>query len=325
MGDDILLNAVNLKKHFPVDKSIFNRNPKYVHAVDGVSFKVNKKDVIGIVGESGCGKSTLAQLLMGIYSLTSGTIEFQGKSLEFTNKKDRLDYKKNIQMVFQDPYWSLNPRKMIRDIIAEPLKVHKTVNENNMDAEIGRLLNMVGIDGARMLDYPHEFSGGERQRIAIARSLSLNPKLLILDEPTSSIDTLSQAEVLNLLLRIRDDLNLSYVVISHDLSVIHFLSDKIMVMYLGKVVEMGDVDDIFTNMMHPYTKALMSAIPTIQSSENLKEIEALEGNVPSAINIPEGCRFHGRCKECMDICIEEEPQLKEIEENHFVACHLYKK
>jgi oligopeptide/dipeptide ABC transporter ATP-binding protein len=318
-----LLNAKNLKKYFPVNKSLFNKASKYVHAVDDVSFSVESKDIIGIVGESGCGKSTLAQLIMGIYSPTSGTIEFEGKSINLQNKRNMLAYKRNIQMVFQDPYWSLNPRKMARDIIAEPMRVHKTVNEYNMDNEIQRLLNMVGISGDRMYEFPHEFSGGERQRIAIARSLSLSPKLLILDEPTSSIDTLSQAGILNLLIRIRDELNLSYLLISHDLSVIHFLSNKIIVMYLGKIVEMGDVNEIFNNMLHPYTKALMLAIPSIDTSGNIKKIEALEGNVPSAINLPKGCRFNARCKHCMDICLEEEPVLKIIDKNHSVACHLY--
>lgn len=318
-----LLNTKNLKKYFPVNKNLFNKASNYVHAVDDVSFSVDSKDIIGIVGESGCGKSTLAQLIMGIYSPTSGTIEFEGKNINLQNKRNMLAYKRNIQMVFQDPYWSLNPRKMARDIIAEPMRVHKTVNEYDMDSEIQRLLNMVGISGDRMYEFPHEFSGGERQRIAIARSLSLSPKLLILDEPTSSIDTLSQAGILNLLIRIRDELNLSYLLISHDLSVIHFMSNKIIVMYLGKIVEMGDVNEIFNNMLHPYTKALMLAIPSIDSSGNIKKIEALEGNVPSAINIPKGCRFNARCKNCMDICLKEEPILKEIDNNHSVACHLY--
>lgn len=318
-----LLNAKNLKKYFPVNKDLFNKASKYVHAVDDVSFSVESKDIIGIVGESGCGKSTLAQLIMGIYSPTSGTIEFEGKSINLQNKKNKLEYKRNIQMVFQDPYWSLNPRKMARDIIAEPMRVHKTVNEYDMDNEIQRLLNMVGISGDRMYEYPHEFSGGERQRIAIARSLSLSPKLLILDEPTSSIDTLSQAGILNLLIRIRDELNLSYLLISHDLSVIHFMSNKIIVMYLGKIVEMGDVNEIFNNMLHPYTKALMLAIPSIDSAGNIKKVEALEGNVPSAINLPKGCRFNARCKYCIDICLQEEPTLKKMDKNHSVACHLY--
>lgn len=318
-----LLNTKNLKKYFPVNKNLFNKASKYVHAVDDVSFSVESKDIIGIVGESGCGKSTLAQLIMGIYTPTSGTIEFEGKSINPQNKRNMLAYKRNIQMVFQDPYWSLNPRKMAKDIIAEPMRVHKTVNEYDMDSEIQRLLNMVGISGDRMYEFPHEFSGGERQRIAIARSLSLSPKLLILDEPTSSIDTLSQAGILNLLIRIRDELNLSYLLISHDLSVIHFMSNKIIVMYLGKIVEMGDVNEIFNNMLHPYTKALMLAIPSIDSSGNIKKIEALEGNVPSAINIPKGCRFNARCKDCMDICVTEEPTLKKIDKNHSVACHLY--
>lgn len=325
MDNKILLNAKNLKKYFPVEKSIFNKNIKYVHAVDDVSFTVNKKDVIGIVGESGCGKSTLAQLLMGIHSLTSGSIEFEGKNVEHKKSKEMLSYKRNIQMVFQDPYWSLNPRKMIRDIIAEPMRVHKTVSEYDMDNEINKLLGMVGISKERMFAFPHEFSGGERQRIAIARSLSLSPKLVVLDEPTSSIDTLSQAEILNLLIRLRDEMNLSYLLISHDLSVIHFMSDKIIVMYLGKIVEMGNVKDIFNNMLHPYTKALMRAIPSISKDGNINKIEALEGNVPSAVNVPNGCRFHARCTECIDICTEKEPDLAEVRKGHFAACHLVNK
>ena len=318
-----LLKASNLKKYFPIDKGLFRPATKFVHAVDDVDLNIGTGDVIGIVGESGCGKSTLAQLLMGIHSPTSGTIEFEGVDVKEINKKDRLYYKRNIQMVFQDPYWSLNPRKMVRDIIAEPMRVHKTVSEYEMNKEIEKLLDMVGINGSRMFSFPHEFSGGERQRIAIARSLSLSPRLLILDEPTSSIDTLSQAEILNLLINLRDEMDLSYIIISHDLSVIHYMSDRIIVMYLGKVVETGAVKDIFGNMLHPYTRALMRAIPSIDADGSINSIEALEGNVPSAINIPVGCRFHDRCANKMPVCTEKQPDLKDMGEGHLVACHIY--
>jgi len=321
LKNEVILEAVGLKKYFPIETGFLKKSIEYVHAIDTVNIKVNKGEALGIVGESGCGKSTLAQVLVNIYSPTEGKIFFEGVDVSPKAARNSLGFKKNIQMVFQDPFWSLNPRKMVRDIIMEPLKVHRIVEYEHFDTEIERLMDMVGIGKKRMFSYPHEFSGGERQRIAIARALAARPKLVILDEPTSSIDTLSQAEILNLLIELRDEFNLSYILISHDLSVVHFLSDRLAVMYLGKIVEIGKTETVFNLMYHPYTQALMKAIPLISSNGTVQNIEALEGNVPSAINPPKGCRFHTRCYKCQEICRNKEPELREFEDGHFAACH----
>lgn len=280
--------------------------------------------MVGLVGESGCGKSTLAQTIMGIHRPTSGTIEIAGTDTtkDFTKNKGM---KKLIQIVFQDPFWSLNPRMMVKDIIAEPIKVHKLAAGDAILTRAGELLEMVGINKERMYSYPHEFSGGERQRVAIARSLAMNPEILLLDEPTSSIDTISQVEILNLLVDIKKRFNLSYILISHDLSVIYYLSDQIVVMYLGEVVEIGDTEDVFNNCLHPYTKALMRAIPVIGSDGTVARIDALEGSVPSAINPPTGCRFHDRCEFATDLCAQKNPELREVCPGHRAACHFVEK
>lgn len=321
MSEQTLLKISNLKKYFPLRTGFWQRSLKWVHAVDSIDLELKKGEVLGIVGESGCGKSTLAQIIMGIYQPTEGNIKLENQDITLPDIRKDLSIKKKIQIVFQDPFWSLNPRKMVRDIIGEPLLVHKVAGGDMLMEKVGELMEMVGIDKKRMFSYPHEFSGGERQRIAIARALALNPALVILDEPTSSIDTLSQAEILNLLMDIKDKFNLSYILISHDLSVIHFMSDRIAVMYLGKLVEIGDTVDVFEMMCHPYTEALMKAVPVITNSGEVGKIEALEGNVPSAITPPAGCRFHTRCYKCQPICKEREPELKPVGENHSVACH----
>jgi len=286
-----------------------------------VNLDIKKGEVLGLVGESGCGKSTLAQVMVGIYPPTEGAIELEGVDISRSFSRKDLSIKRKIQIVFQDPFWSLNPRKMIRDVVGEPLKVHKITSREELTGRVGELLEMVGIDKSRMFSYPHEFSGGERQRIAIARALALNPKMLLLDEPTSSIDTISQAEILNLLLEIRSKFNLSYLLISHDLSVIYYLSDRIAVMYLGKIVEIGKTQDVFEKMYHPYTQALMKAVPVINKAGEVQKIAVLEGNVPSAVTPPSGCRFNTRCYKCQDICKGKEPELRNYGDGHFAACY----
>lgn len=324
MDNNIVLKVNHLKKYFPVKSGFWGRSVNYVHAVDDVSFQMERGSVVGLVGESGCGKSTLAQTIMGIHRPTSGTIEIAGTDTtkDFTKNKGM---KKLIQIVFQDPFWSLNPRMMVKDIIAEPIKVHKLAAGDAILTRVGELLEMVGINKERMYSYPHEFSGGERQRVAIARSLAMNPEILLLDEPTSSIDTISQVEILNLLVDIKKRFNLSYILISHDLSVIYYLSDQIVVMYLGEVVEIGDTEDVFNNCLHPYTKALMRAIPVIGSDGTVARIDALEGSVPSAINPPTGCRFHDRCEFATDLCAQKNPELREVCPGHRAACHFVEK
>ncbi len=320
MDNNIVLRVDKLKKYFPVKSGFWEKNVRYVHAVDDVSFEMKRGSVVGLVGESGCGKSTLAQTIMGIHRPTSGTIEIAGTdaSRDFIKNKGM---KKLIQIVFQDPFWSLNPRMMVKDIIAEPIKVHRIAKGDAVLERVGELLEMVGISKERMYAYPHEFSGGERQRVAIARSLAMNPEILLLDEPTSSIDTISQVEILNLLVDIKQRFNLSYILISHDLSVIYYLSDQIIVMYLGEVVEIGDTESVFNNRLHPYTKALMRAIPIIGPDGTVERIDALEGSVPSAINPPAGCRFHDRCEFAKERCALENPALTEAASGHRVACH----
>ncbi len=322
MAPTTLVHVENLKKYFPVRSGFWQRSVRYVHAVDSVSFDIKRGEVFGLVGESGCGKSTLAQVIVGIYPPTAGRVELDGANLADPSVRRSKETKRKIQIVFQDPFWSLNPRKMIRDIIGEPLAVHRLARGLSLARKAGELLEMVGIDRGRIYSYPHEFSGGERQRIAIARALALSPSLLLLDEPTSSIDTLSQAEILNLLIEVRNRFNLSYVLISHDLSVVQYLSDRIAVMYLGKMVEIGDTRGVFGSRLHPYTEALMRAVPVIHASGEVGQVQPLEGNVPSAIDPPPGCRFAERCHKKQEICAAEEPPLRDVGgAGHLVACH----
>lgn len=321
MGDEILLKVRDLKKYFLIKTGFWKKTTKLVHAVDSVNLDIKKGEVLGLVGESGCGKSTLALVMVGIYPPTEGEIELEGVDISKSFSRNDLSIKRKVQIVFQDPFWSLNPRKMIRDVVGEPLKVHKITGREEITGRVGELLEMVGIDKSRMFSYPHEFSGGERQRIAITRALALDPKMLLLDEPTSSIDTISQAEILNLLLEIRSKFNLSYLLISHDLSVIYYLSDRIAVMYLGKIVEIGRTQDVFEKMYHPYTQALMKAVPAINKAGEVQKIAVLEGNVPSAITLPSGCRFNTRCYKCQDVCKGKEPELRDYGDGHFVACY----
>lgn len=317
----VIFDIENLCTYFP------GRKNSVVRAVDNVNLKVYKGETLGIVGESGCGKSTLGKSIMSLEKPTSGRIfynyESQKKDITQFSKKELFEFRKKVQMVFQDPYSALNPMKRVYDSFHEPLKIHGFSNKDTREKMISNALEMVNIQPDYMLRYPHEFSGGQRQRLCIARALEINPEVLICDEPVSALDVSIQAQVLNLMKDIQEKLNLTYLFIAHDLSVVEYMSDRIAVMYLGKIVELSDCSKLYASPCHPYTKALLSAIP-IPDIKNQKKREVLEGEVPSPISKPKGCAFHTRCKYCKNICKEIEPELYEVEKGHFVACHLYK-
>ncbi len=320
---DVILEVHHLKKYFPVKKGLGGNQNLFVKAVDGVDFNINKGEIFGIVGESGCGKSTLVNTLLFLHEPTEGKVIFDNKDIYNLNKRDLRKARKDIQIVFQDPFWSLNPRWLVKDIIGEPLKVHEDLSQDEYIDRVCELLEMVGLPKEGAFKYPHEFSGGERQRIAIARALSVDPKLVVLDEPTSSIDVLSQAQILDLLYYLKEKMGLTYILISHDLSVVNYMSDKIIVMYLGKIVEYGKAEEVFKEPLHPYTVALFNAIPDLKT-QSVKDLATLKGNVPSAINLPQGCRFHPRCKKATEICKTKEPVPVKIGKR-IIACHLYNK
>lgn len=320
---NILLHTENLKKHYPVRKGLLGNKTEYVKSVDGVSFDVYEGEVFGIVGESGCGKSTLGKLICNLISKTDGKIAINGKDLSEISNKEMRDVRKDVQMVFQDPYASLNPRMSVRETIAEPLVIHHLAHgKDEIDKRVIELLRLVGLDSYHAPRYPHEFSGGQRQRIGIARALAVEPKLIIADEPVSALDVSIQSQVLNLLSDLKKRLNLTYVFIAHDLSVVEHISDRIGVMYLGNFVEVADKFELYEKPLHPYTQALLSAIPIPDPTAKRDRI-ILEGSIPSALNPPSGCKFHTRCKHAMDICSVEVPQKKCVSDNHYVYCHLY--
>lgn len=318
---EAILEVKELKKHFPVRTGFFSRPTAWIKAADGVNFDAKKGEILGIVGESGCGKTTLVHTILRLEEPTSGKVIFDGRDIFSLNRKDMRKIRSNLQIVFQDPFWSLNPRMLIKDIIGEPIKVHQKLKRGKMIERVEELLEMVGIASEGVYKYPHEFSGGQRQRIAIARALSLSPKLVVLDEPTSAIDVLSQMQILLLLKNLKEKLGLTYILISHDLGVINYMADKIAVMYLGKVVEYGPTEDIFKNPAHPYTNALLEAIPDL-STVGLDNVFALEGDVPSPINPPSGCSFHTRCPVAKDICKIKVPKSVKIGKAHYATCLL---
>jgi len=316
-----ILKVDNLKKHFPIKSEYRDVKGLTVKAVDDVSFTIQRGDILGVVGESGCGKSTLVNTILLLHEPTDGNVLFDGEDIFSLSKQDLRKVRKNVQIVFQDPFWSLNPRWLVKDIIGEPLKVHETLTGEEYLKRVQGLMETVGLNPGDAFKYPHEFSGGQRQRIAIARALSVSPKLVVLDEPTSAIDVVSQAQVLRMLDKLKKELKLTYIMISHDLSVVNFMSDKIIVMYLGKIVEYGSSRTIFSSPKHPYTMALFNAIPKLDT-HSIDDLAIIKGEIPSAINPPEGCRFHPRCERCMDICTVEDPTPSEID-GRIVACHLY--
>ena len=323
MAED-LLKVEGLKQYYPVSDGLFGTKA-FVKAVDGVDFEVKKGEVFGIVGESGCGKSTLGKAICKLIEPTDGKIILDGEDIRGYNSKKMRSVRKKVQMVFQDPYASLNPRMSIHDILAEPLQIHGLVNgKQEIDEAVVRLLREVGMDDYHARRYPHEFSGGQRQRIGIARALAVRPQLIIADEPVSALDVSIQSQVLNLMSKLKKEYHLTYIFIAHDLSIVEHISDRIGVMYLGNFVEEANKDNLYKNPMHPYTQALLSAVP-IPDPTVKKERIILEGSIPSAINPPSGCKFHTRCPKCMEICKKEAPKKYQVGEDHFVYCHLYDK
>jgi oligopeptide/dipeptide ABC transporter ATP-binding protein len=323
---DLLLEARDLVKHFPMHSSAFRRGAgDVVHAVDGVSLEVRRGETLGIVGESGCGKSTLGRLLVRLHEPTSGTVTFAGTDITGFSRRRLRPFRREMQMIFQDPYASLNPRKRVGQIIADPFRIHRTESRALVGRRVRELLEVVGLSADHVNRYPHEFSGGQRQRIGVARALALSPQLIVADEPVSALDVSIQAQVINLLDDLQDEFNLTYVFIAHDLGVVHHVSDRIAVMYLGVVVEIGPSDALFLHPIHPYTAALLSAIPAIEDEVEegtaRRERIVLEGEVPSPIDPPSGCRFHPRCPYATEICKVERPPLVHYGNGRFAACH----
>ena len=314
---DVLLSVRHLKKYFESTQNVFRHIT--VKAVDDISFDIRRGETLGIVGESGCGKTTLGRCILRIIEPTGGDIIFDGKRI---NDVDMTPLRRKMQIVFQDPYWSLNPRWLVKDIVAEPLDVYERLGEKKRIERVRELLAMVGISGDAVYEYPHEFSGGERQRIAIARALACEPKLVVLDEPTSSIDVFSQEQILQLIQELRKKFSLTNILISHDLGVVHELSDKIAVMYLGKIVEFGPAEEIFTRPQHPYTQALFDSIPSLSDS-GMSALKTLEGQIPSPINPPSGCTFHTRCSRACPECAARCPKETTVGKDHYVSCLLY--
>ena len=314
-----LLRVEHLKKYFDINDEIKHQKHLCLKAVDDVSFTLNKGEVLGIVGESGCGKSTLVNTILNLFEPTEGEVWFEEKPALGAGRKGGNSFKKNVQIVFQDPYWSLNPRWLIKDIVAEPIEVYERLSETEKLKRVKELLAMVGIPEDACYKYPHEFSGGQRQRIAIARSLASQPKLVVLDEPTSSIDVFSQEQILALIKDLKKRFGLTNILISHDLGVVHELANKIAVMYLGKIVEFGSAEEIFRHPRHPYTKALFDAIPSL-TTQGMEGLKTLDGQIPSPINPPPGCAFHERCAYACEKCRSEMPQQRDVGDGHMVSC-----
>jgi oligopeptide transport system ATP-binding protein len=322
-GRKVLVEVTDLKKHFPIKSGIlFQREVAAVKAVDGVSFKIYEGETLGLVGESGCGKSTTGRTILQLYQPTSGSVKFEGQ--EITNLKGNAlrRMRRKMQMVFQDPYASLNPRMSVGRIVAEPLVVHNIGTKKEREERVAELLDLVGLNPYFVRRYPHEFSGGQRQRIGLARSLALNPKFIVADEPISALDVSIQAQVVNLLEKLQNELGLTYLFIAHDLSMVRHLCDRVAVMYLGKVVEIAESEELYTNPLHPYTQALLSAVPVPDPVvEETRQRIILKGDVPSPINPPKGCNFNTRCPVSVDVCFDQDPELVEIVPDHWVACH----
>ena len=323
---DVIMRAEGLVKHYPIKGGVLRRTVGHVRAVDGVSFDLHKGETLGIVGESGCGKSTLGRLLMRLEEPTGGRLTFDGVDVYAQRGGDMRRLRRDIQIVFQDPYTSLNPRKTVGDIVGEPYDIHPSaVGKGGKRARVQELLDQVGLNPEHINRYPHQFSGGQRQRIGIARGIALNPKVLICDEPVSALDVSVQAQVVNLLEKLQDELGLAYVFIAHDLAVVRHISDRVGVMYLGKVVELGDEEQIYQRPTHPYTQALLSAVPVPDpTSREHRDTIVLTGDVPSPANPPSGCRFHTRCWKAQEICSRIEPVLESHSDGlstHVSACH----
>lgn len=318
----VIVEVKNLHKYFPIIRGFWQRRKEYVKAVEDVSFAIQQGETVGLVGESGCGKTTVGRTILRLITPTAGHIFFKGGNLFALGKEELRKIRRRMGVVFQDPYSSLNPRMSVQDIVGEPLKTHTNLKGLKLQERVIELLAQVALKEDSLRRYPHEFSGGQKQRIVVARALALDPEFIVLDEPTSALDVSVQAQILNLIIELQKKLNLTYLFISHDLIVVKYIADRIIVMYLGRIVEIGPADKIFNHPLHPYTKALVSAIPIPDDHQQRKEI-FLEGSVPSPINVPSGCSFHTRCPEAKkEICKREIPVFKKVGEEHYVACHL---
>jgi oligopeptide transport system ATP-binding protein len=317
--DEIVVDVKNLVKYFPIYGGIFLRPMGQVHAVDGISFTIRKKQTLGLVGESGCGKTTAGRCILRLIDPTSGEVDYKGKNVLKFNRKQLANYRKKAQIVFQNPHSSLNPRMTIGSILSEPLRIHKLVPKNEVVNRVEELLDKVALEHTHLIRYPHEFSGGQKQRIVIARALAMNPELIVLDEPTSALDVSVQAQILNLLEDLQDELDLTYLFITHNLNICRHISNQVAVMYVGWIVEIAETDELFDNPIHPYTRALISANPVPDPDARIDRI-ILKGEVPSPINPPSGCRFHPRCPYAKEKCKKEIPSLRELTPNHYVAC-----
>lgn len=326
--NNIILEVKNLRQWFPIHRGIFQRVVGHTKAVDGVSFALRQQEVLGLVGESGCGKTTTGRSILRLYDPTSGEVWYHkadGTIVDVAtiSQNDMKLLRREMRMIFQDPFSSLNPRMTVRDLIGEPLIIHNVAKGRELDDRVATLMKSVGLEPAYMRRYPHEFSGGQRQRIGLARTLSLNPRLIIADEPVSALDVSVQAQVLNLLQGLKDELGLTLLFIAHDLSVVEHICDRIAVMYVGKIVELAESEELLSHPMHPYTEALVSAVPPADPDIQTHRI-ILEGDVPSPSNPPPGCVFHPRCRYAQDICKQQEPMLEEVQRGHYASCHFAK-
>ncbi len=323
-GNNHLLEVRNLKKYFPITQGILiQRKVADVKAVDGLDFTIKRGETLGLVGESGCGKSTTGRTILQLYRPTAGDVFFKGKDLAKIQGEELRKMRRHMQMIFQDPYASLNPRMTVGDIVGEPLEVHNIAKGNEKKTRVQDLLQIVGLNPYFINRYPHEFSGGQRQRIGVARALAVQPDFIVCDEPISALDVSIQAQIINLLEELQQKFNLTYLFIAHDLSVVRHISDRVAVMYLGKIVELTDRDNLYKNPLHPYTKALLSAVPIPDPVvEEKRERIILVGDVPSPVNPPSGCRFHTRCPLAIDICKQVDPEFRDVGGEHYVACHV---